>query len=159
MLGVYLTNLRKYNEGELFGEWLYLPMDDDELKKKFKEIIPDDDEYFISDYDDEYGFSFGEYEDIFKLNDLLSQVDDMTKVAGMMEWKGYDLEEAVEEQDNYKYVPEMTGAEYEEEMVDECYDLQEKLGWINNYIDIDYERMADDDSAIYEFNGGILREY
>ena len=159
MIGVYLTNLRKYNEGELFGEWLYLPMNEDDLKKKFDEIIGKEDEYFISDYDDEYGFGFGEYEDIFKLNELLNQVDDMTKVAGMMEWKGFDLEEAIEEQENYEYIEGMSGAEYEEELVNDCYNLQEKLGWINNYIDIDYERMAEDDNVIYEYNGGLIREY
>lgn len=157
MLGVYLTNLKKYNEGELFGEWLYLPMDGEELQNKYDEIIGKD-EYFISDYDDEYGFGFGEYEDIFKLNELLNEVDDMNKVAGIMEWKGYDLEEAVDEQDNYEFIPNMSGEEWEEQIVEECYNL-DNLGWLRNYIDIDYERMAKDDDNIYEFNDGILREY
>ena len=159
MIGVYLTNLRKYNEGQLFGEWLYLPMNEEDLEKKFGEIIGEDDEYFISDYDDDYGFGFGEYEDIFKLNELLNQVEDMNKVAGIMEWKGYDLEEAVDEQENYEFIPDMTGAQYEEDMIDDCYDLQEKLGWLYNYIDIDYERIAEEDNVIYEFNDGIIREY
>ena len=159
MIGVYLTNLRKYNDGVLDGAWLELPMDGRELKKKFKELIGDDDEYFITDYDDEYGFGFGEYEDIFKLNDLLSQVEDFNLVAGIMEWKGFDLQEAIEEQENYEFIPDMSGEEYEEELMEDCYgNLHEKLGWMANYVDVDYEAMARDDDAIYEYKDGIIRE-
>ena len=33
MLRIYLTNLGKYNEGELIGEWLDLPCTDEELEE------------------------------------------------------------------------------------------------------------------------------
>lgn len=33
MLKIYLTNLGKYNEGYLIGEWVTLPIDDDELEE------------------------------------------------------------------------------------------------------------------------------
>lgn len=33
MLKIYLTNLGKYNEGYLIGEWVTLPVDDDELEE------------------------------------------------------------------------------------------------------------------------------
>lgn len=30
-INIYLTNLGKYNEGELVGEWVELPVSDEEL--------------------------------------------------------------------------------------------------------------------------------
>ncbi|MCI6825117.1 MAG: antirestriction protein ArdA [Ruminococcus bromii] len=32
ILSIYLTNLGKYNEGYLIGEWLNLPATDDEIE-------------------------------------------------------------------------------------------------------------------------------
>ena len=32
MLRIFLTNLGKYNEGQLIGEWVELPCTDDELE-------------------------------------------------------------------------------------------------------------------------------
>ena len=32
MLRIYLTNLGKYNEGQLIGEWVELPCTDEELE-------------------------------------------------------------------------------------------------------------------------------
>lgn len=157
MIQVFLTNLKEYNNYRLIGDWITLPMDEDELKAKFEELIGDD-EYFITDYCDEYGFDFGEYEDIFKLNDLFHEVKDPWCVAGIMEWLNVSFDEAVELQDEYEFIEGMTGERYEEELVEECYDLDPgKLGWVGNYIKIDYKSMADDDESIYEVNGGLLR--
>lgn len=38
MLRIYLTNLGKYNEGMLVGEWVDLPVSEEELEKVFKRI-------------------------------------------------------------------------------------------------------------------------
>lgn len=50
---IYLTNLGKYNEGELIGEWVELPVSQEELQKVFERIgISEEyEEYFITDYD------------------------------------------------------------------------------------------------------------
>lgn len=45
---IFVTNLGKYNEGELIGEWLKLPFTDDELKNLLNRIG-------ISDKPDEHG--------------------------------------------------------------------------------------------------------
>ena len=37
-ISIYLTNLGKYNEGFLIGEWVSLPVDEDELNEVFKRI-------------------------------------------------------------------------------------------------------------------------
>ena len=56
---VFITNLGKYNEGYLLGEWVTLPTTRDELKEVFKRIgIGRNDEFgqtyeewFITDYE------------------------------------------------------------------------------------------------------------
>ncbi len=80
---IFLTNLGKYNEGELVGEWIDLPVDDD-FEQAFEDIgisdEPDEngnyyEEYFITDY--EAPFSIGEYDDIYELNELAEELEDL----------------------------------------------------------------------------------
>lgn len=83
-ISIYLTNLKKYNEGELCGQWVKLPVDDD-FEKAFEEIgITNEDgdqvsEYFITDY--EAPFKIGEYEDIFQLNEFAEEYE------GLQDWE------------------------------------------------------------------------
>lgn len=53
MMNIYLTNLGKYNEGELIGEWVELPVSQEELQKVFERIGINEEyeEYFITDYE------------------------------------------------------------------------------------------------------------
>lgn len=45
-LSGYITNLGKYNEGELVGKWIELPIDEDEFEEELKEIgIGEEDEF------------------------------------------------------------------------------------------------------------------
>ena len=77
----YITNLGKYNEGELVGEWVKFPTTSEDLKKVFERIgigSKDDfgnpyEEWFISDYDcyvDGLYEMLGEYESLDELNYL-----------------------------------------------------------------------------------------
>ncbi len=86
----FVTNLGKYNEGELVGEWVKLPTTADELKKVFERIgigSEDDfgnpyEEWFITDYDcyvDGLYDKLGEYANLDELNYLASKLDDMTQ--------------------------------------------------------------------------------
>lgn len=54
-LRVALTNLGKYNEGELIFEWLELPTTEEEVEAAFKYIGVAEgteyEEYFITDYE------------------------------------------------------------------------------------------------------------
>lgn len=99
----FVTNLGAYNAGALIGKWVDFPTyntdgewddllhsigvvhdltDEDELKE-----IPDNlrdvacEEYFITDYDDDYGIckGFGEYERLDDLEDIAEELDDMDK--------------------------------------------------------------------------------
>ena len=84
----YITNLGKYNEGELVGEWVKFPTTSEELQKVFERIgigSKDDfgnpyEEWFISDYDcyvDGLYEKLGEYENLDELNYLASKLDEL----------------------------------------------------------------------------------
>ena len=84
----FITNLGKYNEGELVGEWVKFPTTAEELKEVFKRIgigQKDDfgqpyEEWFITDYDcyvDGLYSKLGEYESLDELNYLASKLDEM----------------------------------------------------------------------------------
>ena len=84
----FITNLGKYNEGELVGEWVKFPTTAEELKEVFKRIgigQRDDfgqpyEEWFITDYDcyvDGLYDKLGEYENLDELNYLASKLDEM----------------------------------------------------------------------------------
>ena len=86
----FITNLGKYNEGELVGEWVKFPTTAEELKEVFKRIgIGQKDnfgqpyeEWFITDYDcyvDGLYSKLGEYENLDELNYLASKLDEMSE--------------------------------------------------------------------------------
>ena len=86
----FITNLGKYNEGELVGEWVKFPTTAEEMKKVFDRIgigQKDDfgqpyEEWFITDYDcyvDGLYDKLGEYESLDELNYLASKLDEMSQ--------------------------------------------------------------------------------
>ncbi len=86
----FITNLGKYNEGELVGEWVKFPTTHEELQEVFKRIgigAKDNfgnpyEEWFITDYDCYVGNLYdklGEYENLDELNYLASKLDDMDR--------------------------------------------------------------------------------
>lgn len=86
----FITNLGKYNEGELVGEWVKFPTTAEEMKKVFERIgigQKDDfgnpyEEWFITDYDcyvDGLYDKLGEYESLDELNYLASKLDEMSQ--------------------------------------------------------------------------------
>ena len=81
----FITNLGKYNEGSLVGEWVKFPTTAEELQKVFERIgigSKDDfgqpyEEWFITDYDcpdAAIGKVLGEYESLSELNYLAGQI-------------------------------------------------------------------------------------
>lgn len=86
----FVTNLGKYNEGELIGEWVKLPTTQDEMQKAFERIgigSTDDfgqpyEEWFITDYECPiHGIydMLGEYESLDKLNYLAALIYELPK--------------------------------------------------------------------------------
>ena len=97
----FVTNLGKYNEGMLVGEWVKLPTTEEEMQKVFERIgIGKEDEFgqpyeewFITDYECPiYGVQkmLGEYESLDKLNYLAALIDELSlsdqeKLVAIME--------------------------------------------------------------------------
>ena len=108
-LKAFVTNLGKYNEGELVGEWVSFPVSADEMKAVLDRIqigYPDDfgisyEEIFITDYDtDIYGLQnlLGEFTSLEELNYLAGRLDEMStyeidKFKAVLE-SGIDIEES-----------------------------------------------------------------
>ena len=96
---IAVTNLGKYNEGELTYAWLNLPATDEEISEAFKEInvapSTEYEEHFISDY--EAPFEIGEYESITKLNEVAKQLVDVEtpEKHGLASFKYYDAGEVI----------------------------------------------------------------
>ncbi len=128
LLKVFITNLGKYNEGELIGEWVSLPVDENELEEVLERIGINEEyeEYFITDYETEFdGLKVDEYSNIEELNELAEQLErldeyDLEKVGAIVEAYGADLKEAIENIDDYTYYSGMSledvAYEYVEEM-------------------------------------------
>lgn len=128
MIKIALTNLAKYNDGELVYTWLELPADEDEIRAAFEKIgCLDGDEYFITDY--EAPFEIYEYSNVFDLNEKLSLLSEVDGVEPILSGKYdvYDVLNFVSELVNTGILP------YAEEYVD-ClisdedvrYNVQEK---------------------------------
>ncbi len=87
---VYLTNLGKYNEGKLIGEWVKFPTTAEEIAKVLRNIgIRETDEFgcpyeewFITDYDCYIPGLYkmaGEYESLDALNMLAVKLEEMSE--------------------------------------------------------------------------------
>lgn len=151
MMKIYLTNLGKYNEGQLIGEWVELPVSQEELQEVFKRIGINEEyeEYFITDY--ECGFyKVGEYENLDTLNNIASQIEELDEeeskvVKTLMSECGYTLDEAIEKANNGDY-----RIYYDcDSMTDIAYQVVEECGYLNNVPDnvaryFDYESFGRD---------------
>lgn len=108
MFRIYLTNLGKYNEGELVGKWIDLPIDDDDLEKVYEEIKIDFNEYeevFITDFENDYGYHVDEYDSIEELNEIADEFEHLTAyetdiVKVLIDQGGYTAEDALDKKDN-----------------------------------------------------------
>lgn len=148
----FITNLGKYNEGELVGKWVTFPLYDDEANETLKEIgchyydeeadkhvNSEYEEYFFTDWETPVSLDLGEYVDI----------DTVNEYAGILEnWGDEDTFKAAcdiwgfkyvidSNEDDYRLYPDINSRqELGEYWLYEsgCYDL-DKMGNLANYID------------------------
>lgn len=151
MMNIYLTNLGKYNEGELVGEWVQLPISNEELQKVFERIgiNKEYEEYFIIDYECDF-YEIGEYESISTLNEMAEKFDDLDEeqeqvVKVLMSECGYDLDGAIEKAESGDYriytdCNDMTDVAYA--VVEECDYLRNIPETVARYFD--YEAFGRD---------------
>ena len=133
MLKGYITNLGKYNEGILQGEWITFPIDDEDLEAVLERIGINEEyeEVFFTDWESDIDCGLGEYEDIEAVNELAERLEEVEnnceidKLESIMEATGYGLEEALDNMDDAIFYPGYTLEEVAEEIINECYDLPE----------------------------------
>ena len=78
---IFLTNLGKYADGYLIGEWVKLPVPKDKLNDILARIGIDEhnEEYFITDYETTLGsLNISEYASLEELNELAELVEDLS---------------------------------------------------------------------------------
>lgn len=167
MLRIYLTNLGKYNEGELLGEWVELPVSEEELDAVKERIGINEqyEEWSITDYEtDIEGVEVGEYSNIEELNELAEQLEDFDeygkKAIQAMLLDGYEFSEAIEKANNveYNYYPDCNN------MTDVAYYVVENgclLSDVPDYIAryFDYEAFGRDlgiEGKFYYIDGDMI---
>ncbi|MBQ8148806.1 MAG: antirestriction protein ArdA [Lachnospiraceae bacterium] len=176
-LSAYVTNLGKYNEGELCGEWVQFPTTQEKMQGVFERIGINEhyQEYFITDYNTNISNltqGLGEYERIDNLNYLATRINEMdssefdkfkeilSSNIDLVQPNGIEAYiNLTYNLDTYEFIPE----------VNDYYDLGHylindggsfdlsKMGELSNYID--YEAYGRDysinDSGYFSNNGYI----
>ena len=161
----YVANLGKYNEGELVGEWVTFPVDEDEWNEVLQRIgisdEPDEqgriyEEYFFADWDCGCGFHFGEYEDVDHINEIAEMADNLNsfeeEALDLMLDYGFGPEDALDAigAGDYVYYPDC------DNMEDVAYDIVQSSGMLAGVDDtiasyFNYEQYGRDLDAMGTF--------
>ena len=135
MLNIYLTNLGKYNEGILQGEWVELPITDEELEKVFERIGINEEyeEYFITDFESDFGYHVNEYDNLDELNEIAEKIEDIDEdqgeiVKALIHDLGYTVDEAIDKITDGDYIIWSDC----DSMTDVAYKMVEEYGYLND---------------------------
>lgn len=100
MFRIWIGNLGKYNEGELIGEWVDLPCDDFDAVFERIGINERYEEIFIADFDNDYGYEVGEWDNLEMLNERAETLEGLNDfecdVWEALHDDGLDYEEIIE---------------------------------------------------------------
>ena len=157
MLKGFITNLGKYNEGHLIGEWIEFPIDEDEPEAVFERIGINEEyeEFFFTDWECDFETGLGECESIEKVNELAEALEDadIEIIKAIIEATGYSIEQALEMEDNVTFYANTTLEDVAYEMIHDCYQLPEIA---ERYFD--YEAFARDlgYDGYYEVSNGTI---
>ena len=177
MIDVYITNLGKYNEGELCGEYLKLPATKEDVQSLLARIGVDGvvyEEIFITDYETDIGGLYdclGEYESVDELNylaALLSDIDewDLEKFEAAVDF-GDDAESVkalinlAQNLDCYDYFPGVAdNDDLGRYLIEElgCEEIPERLGQYFDYEAYGREFSINEGGEFVD-GGYILRGY
>ena len=139
-LSVYIANLEEYVKGNLVGDWISLPIEENDWKD-FLKTIGNPEEIAIHDYENNLGLDglkIGEYMSIKELNELGGRIEnidpsEVNTFNALYEAVG-DFNTALDwlESEDYIFYENMTMEEVAREYIEECYDIPAGL---ENYID------------------------
>ena len=170
MLKVYITDLAAYNCGYLIGEWITLPLEENELKKSIKKILQQGqevcedeyhEEYFITDFEfmDVKLFEVEEYSSPYELNRQLTLIQEQVephqyKSVKVLLENGLvsSLEEAIEKIDGFIIYEKCSMTDIAIQYIEEYTDLNGYHPLITAHID--YEGIGRD----LELDGSYFRE-
>lgn len=164
-LDIFVTNLGKYNEGELLGEWVKLPADADTLEAVFDRIGIDTyyEEYFITDYETDAPIRVDEFDRIEDLNrtaEKIAELDEYTaEIVTALMGDGYTLDEAIDAADDCIYYDGCSS------MADVAEQYAEETGLldsipVNLQYYFDFEKLGRDmglEGHFIETDGGIIQ--
>ena len=162
-LSVYIANLAEYNNGNLIGGWVSLPIEENDWKD-FLKTIGNPEEIAIHDYENNLGLDglkIGEYMSIKELNELCGRIEridlylhGVDTFNALYEALG-DFGKALErfEAETYVFYGKMTMEEVARERIGKCYYVPSGL---ENYID--YKAFARDMryDSYYETEYGVI---
>ena len=151
MLNLFVNTWGNYNEnGADGGQWITLPMEEDELQEVLENIAAlmedNDPEWFINDYEWTIDTELGdvhEMDSILEWNERCQEADDLEEyeaeeIAAAMEAYGYTFAEAYERQQRgcFVFYAGRDLQEVAEEIADECY-LYNAPEFLARYFDYD----------------------
>ena len=150
MLKGYITNLGKYNEGMLIGEWISFPTTDYELDEVFERIGINEEyeEFFFTDWENDFGLRLGEYENIEDMNvlgEFLQSLDTYEEkmLKAILEIESLTVADIVViDFYNYTFYEGMSLEDVAYEIVEECYFTKDTPNIFTRYFD--YEAFARD---------------
>lgn len=147
---IYVACLASYNAGILHGKWL--DIDDysnvEELQEAIRQMLaespePDAEEYAIHDYEGFGGYNVQEYDDmadLFTLSELIGEHGPI--IADFLGHYMCDFSELAEKFEQAYCGCYTDEEDYARELIDNCYDIEEKMGNLANYFD--YEAFTRD---------------
>ena len=116
-LSVYIANLGEYVKGDLVGDWVSLPIDEDDFED-FLKTIGNPEKYAIHDYKDNLGLNgieITQHMSLEELNELGERMEDINPSEvnafnALYEALGEDFEEALDifESEDYAFYGNMT---------------------------------------------------
>ena len=173
-MDVFLTDMASFHS-YLIGEWISLPMEEDELSQTIKRILKKGEEacadgsiheeYFLTDWEGEEFFQVGEYTNVFKLNEEVAHFNELDledyqikSVKFLMKSSIVsNLDEAIEKMEETVLYEETSFLDLAYQIVEEQYNLDDLPQFIANYFD--YEALARDlelEGFYHEIDGDIF---
>ena len=166
MIRIYLTNLGKYNEGELVGKWVDLPTTNG-FDKHLEEIGINEEyeEWFITDYETDIdGLEIGEYSNIEELDELAETLENLQdydkEVVEALISEGYTLEDALDKIDDCMVYYNCNDMEdVAREYIEQCGLLNDVSDILQNYFDFEaYGRdMGIEGTFVFTNNGNCVQ--
>lgn len=173
MLNIFINTWGNYNEnGADGGEWVTLPMEENELQETLEQIAnnmgDEDPEFCIHDFEwvTECGdlCEVNENMDIFALNEQLQEFDtldewEQEETAAAVEAFGYTFKEAMEKQQRgyFTFYKGFDLLDLAYHLIDECYTTKDTPEIFTRYFDYDaFARDLGFDGYTETTNGVII---